>query len=105
MGVFRSLKNGWVTHSTTQKNKKIFSKKFCKNKNIRLSVVSNKPGILSKKILSLFQIDSYFDCIIGPEDTGKTKPAPDGLALAVELMKKNCKEKIRHKSFYKILII
>jgi pyrophosphatase PpaX len=67
---------------------------FCKNKNIRLSVVSNKPAILSKKILSLFQIDSYFDCIIGPEDTGKTKPAPDGLALAVELMNKNCKEKI-----------
>ena len=25
---------------------------FCKNKNIRLSVVSNKPAILSKKILS-----------------------------------------------------
>ncbi len=67
---------------------------FCKNKNIRLSVVSNKPAILSKKILSLFQIDSYFDAIIGPEDTGKTKPAPDGLALAVELMSKNCKEKI-----------
>lgn len=67
---------------------------FCKNKNIRLSVVSNKPAILSKKILSLFQIDSYFDCIIGPEDTGKTKPAPDGLVLAVELMNKNCKEKI-----------
>ena len=67
---------------------------FCKNKNIRLSVVSNKPAILSKKIMSLFQIDSYFDCIIGPEDTGKTKPAPDGLALAVELMNKNCEEKI-----------
>ena len=30
---------------------------FCKNKNIRLSVVSNKPAILSKKILTLFQID------------------------------------------------
>jgi phosphoglycolate phosphatase len=67
---------------------------FCKNKNIRLSVVSNKPALLSKKILSLFKIDSYFDCIIGPEDSGKTKPAPDGLALAVELMNKNCKEKI-----------
>ncbi len=62
---------------------------FCKNKNIRLSVVSNKPAVLSKKILSLFEIDLYFDCIIGPEDTGKTKPAPDGLALAVKLMSKN----------------
>ncbi len=67
---------------------------FCKNKNIRLSVVSNKPALLSKKILSLFKIDSYFDCIIGPEDSGKTKPAPDGLALAVELMNKKCEEKI-----------
>ena len=67
---------------------------LCKNKNIRLSVVSNKPAILSKKILSLFKIDTYFDAIIGPEDTGKTKPAPDGLALAVELMNKNCEEKI-----------
>ena len=67
---------------------------FCKNKNIRLSVVSNKPAILSKKIMSLFQIDEFFDAIIGPEDTGKTKPAPDGLALAVELMNKNCEEKI-----------
>ena len=66
---------------------------FCKNKKIRLSVVSNKPAILSKKILTLFQIDSYFDCIIGPEDTGKTKPAPDGLVLAVRLMSKNLDEK------------
>ena len=67
---------------------------FCKNKNIRLSVVSNKPAILSKKILTLFQIDEYFDAIIGPEDTGKTKPAPDGLALAVELMNKKCEKEI-----------
>ena len=67
---------------------------FCKNKNIRLSVVSNKPAILSKKILSLFQIEEYFDAIIGPEDTGKTKPAPDGLALAVELMNKKCEKEI-----------
>lgn len=67
---------------------------FCKNKNIRLSVVSNKPAILSKKILSLFKIDSFFDCVIGPEDTGKTKPAPDGLALAVNLMEKTCEQKI-----------
>ena len=67
---------------------------FCKNKNILLSVVSNKPAILSKKILTLFQIDEYFDAIIGPEDTGKTKPAPDGLALAVELMNKKCEKEI-----------
>ena len=67
---------------------------FCKNKNIRLSVVSNKPAILSKKILTLFQIDEYFDAIIGPEDTGKTKPAPEGLALAVELMNKKCEKEI-----------
>ena len=66
----------------------------CKNKNIPLGVVSNKPAAISRRILSLFKIDTYFDAIIGPEDTGKTKPAPDGLALALKIMSEKCSEEI-----------
>ena len=66
----------------------------CKNKNIPLGVVSNKPAAISRRILSLFQIDTYFDAIIGPEDTGKTKPAPDGLALALKIMSEKHSEEI-----------
>lgn len=66
----------------------------CKKNNIHLGVVSNKPTAISKRILSIFQIDTYFDAIIGPEDTGKTKPAPDGLALALKIMSEKNKQEI-----------
>ena len=66
----------------------------CKKKNIRLGVVSNKPAAISRKILSIFQIDTCFDSIIGPEDTGKTKPAPDGLALALKIMSEKSNQEI-----------
>lgn len=69
---------------------------FCKNNKISMSVVSNKPAAISRRILSLFQINAYFDAVIGPEDTGKTKPAPDGLALAAKIMCEKSEQEIPH---------
>lgn len=47
------------------------------------AVVSNKPARVSAVIAEKLGIAADLCAIIGPEDTGKTKPAPDGLAEAL----------------------
>lgn len=55
---------------------------FLSVNDIRMAIVSNKPVKITQTILEYFDIQDYFDTIIGPEKTNKTKPAPDGLICA-----------------------
>lgn len=55
--------------------------------NIRMTVVSNKPQSITDKILSYFDIDEYFDAVIGPEQLTQIKPNPEGLQKAFDRMK------------------
>ncbi|MCR5288694.1 MAG: HAD hydrolase-like protein [Treponema sp.] len=62
----------------------------------QMAVVSNKPLETTREILSYFDIEDYFECIIGPEIVKQMKPDPEGLALALrEINKKNAENPIR----------
>ncbi|QTQ10865.1 HAD-IA family hydrolase [Treponema parvum] len=58
-------------------------------KGIRMAVVSNKPQNITRDILSYFDIDEYFDAIIGPEQLKNMKPDPEGLQHALKAMNKS----------------
>lgn len=51
---------------------------------MRMGIVSNKPLVITKKILSHFSIDVFFDCIICPEIVHHIKPHPEGILKALE---------------------
>jgi len=51
---------------------------------IHMAVVSNKPVDITKKILGYFDIDEYFDAVIGPELLQHIKPDPEGLILSLK---------------------
>lgn len=55
---------------------------------IRMAVVSNKPERTTKRILAYFDIDEYFDAVIGPEQLTHMKPDPEGLQKALSAMEK-----------------
>lgn len=54
-----------------------------------MAVVSNKPGEITRKILRYFDIEDYFDAVIGPEQLKHIKPDPEGLALSLGIMNTN----------------
>lgn len=52
------------------------------------AIVSNKPLATSLIITERLGISPYLSSIIGPENTGRIKPAPDGLKAALEEVNK-----------------
>lgn len=50
---------------------------------VALGIVSNKPVAVTAVILEHFGLTDFFDAVIGPEQIGKMKPDPEGLALAI----------------------
>lgn len=53
---------------------------------IPTAIVSNKPYAVTQEILTKIHLTDFFTAVIGPEQTSRTKPAPDGLLLALELI-------------------
>lgn len=51
---------------------------------IRMGIVTNKPTNILMSILNHFGIAEYFDAPVGSDDVKKLKPAPEGLAVALE---------------------
>ncbi len=49
----------------------------------RAAVVSNKPKKITEEILDYFDLEYYFDTVVGPEQLKAMKPDPEGIALAV----------------------
>ena len=50
---------------------------------LELGICSNKPIAFTRLILAGFTSESLFDIVLGPEDAGRHKPAPDILLLAM----------------------
>ncbi|WP_428770223.1 HAD-IA family hydrolase [Treponema sp. HNW] len=59
-----------------------------REKGVFCAVVSNKPLSVTREILKHFSIDCFFDAVVGPEQLSRIKPAPEGLALAIDLIEK-----------------
>ena len=51
---------------------------------VACAIVTNKPEQLTKKICSVFDIEKYFERIIGPESLSKMKPDPEGINKILE---------------------
>jgi phosphoglycolate phosphatase len=49
----------------------------------RLALCSNKLSQFSRELLHYLHIADYFSAVLGPEDVGKPKPAPDMLLAAM----------------------
>jgi len=52
---------------------------YLKSKRYFLALLTNKPKILTKKVLAHHDIDKYFDFIVTGCDVDKKKPDPEGL--------------------------
>jgi len=46
---------------------------------VRLAICSNKPRAFTVELMAHFELSAMFDCILGPEDVPRPKPAPDML--------------------------
>ncbi len=51
---------------------------------IRLAVCSNKPVAITRMLIEALGIAPFFDRVYGPEDSGKPKPDPGMLVLALK---------------------
>jgi 2-phosphoglycolate phosphatase len=50
----------------------------------RLALCSNKLSQFSRDLLDYLGIAAYFSAVLGPEDVGRPKPAPDMLLVAMD---------------------
>src|SRR5262249_53948484 len=50
---------------------------------LRLGVCSNKPVAFTNQLVEILNIAPFLEVILGPEDAGRVKPAPDILLLAM----------------------
>lgn len=50
---------------------------------LRLAVCSNKPVAFTKELLVILAIQDFFNVVLGPEDVGLPKPAPNMLLTAL----------------------
>ncbi len=50
----------------------------------RLAVCSNKFSKYTRELLQFLRIEGYFSAVLGPEDVGRPKPAPDMLLIAMQ---------------------
>jgi phosphoglycolate phosphatase len=53
------------------------------NRGLRLAVCSNKPVVFTRELVSILEVASCFDAVLGPDDVPKPKPAPDMLLAAL----------------------
>jgi len=60
-----------------------------KEKKLKLTVITSKMKNTAIRGLKLFNLDPYFDLVIGMEDTDKHKPDPAPVKLALEYLKLN----------------
>ncbi len=50
---------------------------------LKLGICSNKPVAYTRDLVDVLGLAGLFDVVLGPEDTGRHKPAPDVLLLAM----------------------
>jgi HAD superfamily hydrolase (TIGR01509 family) len=50
----------------------------------KVGICSNKPVAFSRELMVCLGIAEVIDVVLGPEDTGRHKPAPDILLIAMQ---------------------
>lgn len=50
---------------------------------IRLAIVTSKTSVMARRGLRLFDLEKYFDTVVGVEDTKRHKPEPDPVFRAL----------------------
>jgi 2-phosphoglycolate phosphatase len=55
-----------------------------KERGLLTGICSNKPAAFTHKLVVTLGIASWLDVLLGPEDVGRHKPAPDTLLAAME---------------------
>jgi 2-phosphoglycolate phosphatase len=58
----------------------------------RLALCSNKLSQFSRELLRHLRIADYFSAVLGPEDVGLPKPAPDMLVTAMACLGVSCSQ-------------
>jgi len=58
--------------------------KVLQKSRIKSGICSNKPVSLARSLADHLKISEFFDVILGPEDCGKPKPAPDMIVKGME---------------------
>lgn len=61
--------------------------KILKRKGYKIGIVSSKRKEIIKLGLVLYDMEKYFDVILGAEEVSKPKPNPEGILKAIELLK------------------
>jgi 2-phosphoglycolate phosphatase len=58
----------------------------------KIALCSNKLSQYSRELLRFLNIADYFTAVVGPEDVGQPKPAPDMLLAAMKQLEVTAKE-------------
>lgn len=80
----------WTHHPTVVRDKTVLLPGArealigLRQKGVRLGVCSNKPIDFTREIMEALEVGPLFDVVLGPEDTGSHKPAPDMINLAMK---------------------
>jgi putative hydrolase of the HAD superfamily len=59
---------------------------FLKSRDLKLAIVTDAHNGNAKKRLQKAGLDMFFDCIISPDMSGSSKPAPDSFLLALQTL-------------------
>lgn len=54
------------------------------DKGIKTAIVTNKPGLITMKILEQLDAGMFFDMVVAPEHIKNMKPHPEGLLKVME---------------------
>jgi 2-phosphoglycolate phosphatase len=55
-----------------------------KERGLHTGICSNKPAAFTRSLVATLGIASWLDVLLGPEDVGRHKPAPDMLLVAMK---------------------
>lgn len=58
-----------------------------RDRGVPMSIVSNKPEAITRRITVCLGIARHFTCILGPESVRRMKPDPEGLLLCADRMR------------------
>ena len=61
---------------------------------LKLAVCSNKPIAFTRELMTILHIGEFFAAVLGPEDAGRPKPAPNILFVALERLQIRADEAI-----------
>jgi len=65
-----------------------------RREDIKIALVTNKPEVITEKILAGLGVRQYFDLIVGPESVKKMKPDPEGIIKVLNTLGRSSKQAV-----------